>query len=146
MAFATFTPTQTITNHPVAQVLGLHARNLVHLSQQIETGLPIQALHTLGDSLEVNQPDLARLLNVSVRTLQRKTDALSPQVSDHLYRLGNLLEISSRFHGNREAAVAWLKTPNIALAGALPLDYARTEIGNQAVLDLLGGLEHGVVQ
>ncbi|MER3463010.1 MAG: hypothetical protein C4342_08630 [Armatimonadota bacterium] len=33
-----------------------------------------------------------------------------------------------------------------ALGHAKPLECARTEAGNQAVLDLLGGLEHGVIQ
>jgi len=145
MAYGTYVPTASENNHPVAQILGLKAKNLVDLTMQIERGLPIQSLDTLGNLLELSQPYLADLMGVSVRTLQRR-ETLSPAVSDHLYRLGNLLETAVRFHGNRESAVLWLKNPNIALGGSAPLEYARTEAGSQAILDLLGGLEHGVVQ
>jgi putative toxin-antitoxin system antitoxin component (TIGR02293 family) len=146
MAYASYVPTTSRNNHPVARVLGLKARNLVDLTTQIEKGLPTKSLETMGNLLELSQPHLADLMGISVRTLQRSKQTLSPAVSDHLYRLGNLLETAMRFHGNREAAVLWLKNPNIALGGVAPLKYARTEAGSQAILDLLGGLEHGVVQ
>jgi hypothetical protein len=60
--------------------------------------------------------------------------------------LQNLLDAAERFHGSREAALRWLNTPNVALGGVTPLEAARTKAGIQAVLDLLAGLEHGVVQ
>jgi putative toxin-antitoxin system antitoxin component (TIGR02293 family) len=146
MAYAAYTPTASRKNHPVARLLGLRARNLAELTTQIEKGLPAQSLHTLGSLLGLSQPQLAELLGISVRTLQRSKETLSPAVSDHLYRLCNLLETAVRFHGSLEAAVRWLKHPNIALGGVAPLEFARTEAGSQVILDLLGGLEHGVVQ
>ncbi len=146
MAYTLYIPSTSKANHPVARVLGLKARNLVDLTQQIEKGLPSKVLDSLGILLEVSQPYLADLLGVSVRTLQRSKERLSPAVSDHLFRLGNLLDATLRFHGSREAAVRWLKTPNIALGGVATIEYARTEAGSQALLDLLGGLEHGVIQ
>jgi putative toxin-antitoxin system antitoxin component (TIGR02293 family) len=146
MSYMTYRPNPSQVNHPVALVLGLRASNLVELTQQIEKGFPAGALDILGAQLETAPLDLASLLGVSARTLQRSKVSLSPAVSDHLYRLGNLLDVAVRFHGSREAAVRWLKSPNLAFVDVTPLEYARTEAGTQAILDLLHGLEHGVVQ
>jgi len=38
----------------------------------------------------------------------------------------------------------WLSSPQRGLGGAVPLDYAETEIGAREVEDLLGRIEYGV--
>jgi uncharacterized protein (DUF2384 family) len=48
------------------------------------------------------------------------------------------------FKGERDAAVEWLTAAQPALAGAVPLDFARTDLGAQEVERLVGRLEHGV--
>ena len=42
-----------------------------------------------------------------------------------------------------ERAREWLKSPQFALGGEIPLEYADTEPGAQIVEDLLGRIEHG---
>ena len=97
MSYALYKPDALQSEHPVALVLGLRAGNLLDLTRMIERGFPAQALETLGAQLESNPTELATLLSVSVRTLQRSKESLSPAVSDHLYRLGNLLEVAICF-------------------------------------------------
>jgi putative toxin-antitoxin system antitoxin component (TIGR02293 family) len=42
------------------------------------------------------------------------------------------------------AARDWLKSPNGALENATPLSLLDADIGADAVLDLLGQIEHGI--
>ena len=45
--------------------------------------------------------------------------------------------------GDLEEARQWLKTPQRGLHGAVPLDYAKTEMGAREVENLLSQLNHG---
>jgi putative toxin-antitoxin system antitoxin component (TIGR02293 family) len=38
----------------------------------------------------------------------------------------------------------WVNSPQVGLGGAIPLDFAETEVGAREVEDLLGRIEHGV--
>ncbi|PYJ36479.1 MAG: hypothetical protein DME81_10160 [Verrucomicrobia bacterium] len=46
--------------------------------------------------------------------------------------------------GEIDKARAWLKHPQYGLGGAVPLDYAETEIGAREVDNLLGRIDYGV--
>jgi putative toxin-antitoxin system antitoxin component (TIGR02293 family) len=46
--------------------------------------------------------------------------------------------------GGIEEARQWLNSPQFGLGGAVPLDYAETEIGAREVENLLGRIEYGV--
>ncbi len=43
-----------------------------------------------------------------------------------------------------ENARQWLASPQVGLGGAVPLEYAETELGAREVEDLLGRIEYGV--
>jgi putative toxin-antitoxin system antitoxin component (TIGR02293 family) len=45
---------------------------------------------------------------------------------------------------SEENARQWLTSPQVGLGGAVPLEYAETEVGAREVEDLLGRIEHGV--
>ncbi len=107
-------------------------------------GLPREVLAGVQEALGLTQGELARLLRVTPRTLQRQGERLTPELSDRLYRLLRLYERALLFHGDRERAVRFLRSPNPALGGRRPLDLAGNEAGFEAVLDLLDSLEEGV--
>jgi putative toxin-antitoxin system antitoxin component (TIGR02293 family) len=46
---------------------------------------------------------------------------------------------------NREKALHWLQSPNPSLEGKTPLEAAETDQGYQAVEDILGRIEDGVL-
>jgi len=48
------------------------------------------------------------------------------------------------FEGDRTAADRWLTTPAWALGGVTPASLLGTPDGRQAVLDLIGQIEHGI--
>ena len=121
----------------------MHPTKLIH---QIQKGLRFTELETLQHSLDMPFEQLAAKLSISRSTLQRRKHAgrLSPEESNKVVRFSRLLRQAADLFGNVEKARAWLKHPQYGLGGAVPLDYAETEVGAREVEDLLGRMKYGV--
>jgi putative toxin-antitoxin system antitoxin component (TIGR02293 family) len=115
--------------------------------ERIQAGLPVDAALALKGALRLTNEELARLLGVSIRTLARwipgrsKLDAVS---GDRLVRTAQLFALAGEVLEDDTAAVRWLRSPQPALGGAIPLAYVATDVGARAVEALLGRMEHGV--
>jgi len=122
------------------------AKHPTELIRKIQKGLRFSELETLQNSIELPFEQLAAKLAISRSTLQRRKAAgrLSPDESDKVMRLSRLLEHATKVFGDVEKARAWLKHPQYGLGGAVPLDYAETEIGAREVDNLLGRIDYGV--
>jgi putative toxin-antitoxin system antitoxin component (TIGR02293 family) len=59
-------------------------------------------------------------------------------------RFARLLKLAADLFGGVEKGRAWLKFPQRGLGGAVPLDYAQTEIGAREVERLLGRIQYSV--
>jgi putative toxin-antitoxin system antitoxin component (TIGR02293 family) len=116
------------------------------LIRKIQKGLRFSELETLQNSIDLPFEQLAAKLAISRSTLQRRKAAgrLSPDESDKVMRLSRLLEHATNVFGDIERARAWLKFPQRGLGGAVPLDYAETEVGAREVDNLLGRIEYSV--
>ena len=117
-----------------------------HLIRRIEKGLPFAELEGLRKHLDLPLEQLASKLSISRATLHRRKIAgrLSPEESDKVMRFSRLLEHAANVFGNEERGRTWLKFPQYGLGGAVPLDYAKTEIGAREVDNLLGRIDYGV--
>ena len=122
------------------------AKHPTDLIRQIQKGLRFSELETLQNSIDMPFEQLAAKLCISRSTLQRRKAAgrLSPDESDKVMRLSRLLEHATKVFGDIEKARAWLKFPQRGLGGAVPLDYAETEVGAREVDNLLGRIEYSV--
>jgi putative toxin-antitoxin system antitoxin component (TIGR02293 family) len=122
------------------------AKHPHELIRRIQKGLPFSDLRVLQDSIDMPFEQLAAKLAISRSTLQRRKTAgrLSPDESDKVMRFSQLLEHATKVFGDVEKARAWLKHPQRGLGGAVPLDYAETEIGAREVDNLLGRIDYGV--
>jgi putative toxin-antitoxin system antitoxin component (TIGR02293 family) len=122
------------------------AKHPTELIRQIQKGLRFCELETLQNSIDMPFEQLAAKLSISRSTLQRRKAAgrLSPDESDKVMRLSRLLEHATKVFGDIEKARAWLKFPQRGLGGAVPLDYAETEVGAREVDNLLGRIDYGV--
>lgn len=122
------------------------AKHPTELIRQIQKGLRFSELQTLQNSLDLPFDQLAAKLCISRSTLHRRKAAgrLSPDESDKVMRLSRLLDHAAKVFGDVEKARAWLKFPQVGLGGAVPLDYAQTEVGAREVDDLLGRIDYGV--
>jgi putative toxin-antitoxin system antitoxin component (TIGR02293 family) len=122
---------------------GKHPTDLI---RKIQKGLRFSELETLQNSIGMPFEQLAAKLCISRSTLQRRKAAgrLSPDESDKVMRFLRLLEHATNVFGDVDKARAWLKFPQRGLGGAVPLDYAETEVGAREVDNLLGRIDYDV--
>ena len=118
------------------------------LIQEVQKGLPVTELRDLRLSLAVPEEKLADMLGISKAVFHPRhkgTDhRLKPAVSDRVVRFARLLGQAVKVFGNLEDAKKWLGSPQVGLGSAVPLDYAKSEIGAREVENLLGRIEYGV--
>lgn len=116
------------------------------LIEFIRIGLPVQELDVLQLSLDVPMDKLAPKLGMSKATLHRRKaqGRLGPEESDRVLRFARLIGKAVEVMEGEEPARLWLTSPQFGLGGAVPLDYAETEVGAREVEDLLGRIEYGV--
>ncbi len=114
--------------------------------ESIRAGLPIAELEQLRVSLNVPIEKLAPKLGMSPATLHRrkKEGYLTQDESDRVFRYARLFGRAVEVMESQDAARRWLGSPQFGLGGAMPLDYAETEVGAREVEDLLGRIEYGV--
>lgn len=138
------TSINNILKEPVADYAATGSRlDLVTLSRK---GVQKQALLNLANTLNLTIKELAGLLPVTERTLQRRgaNSLLSSSVSEQIILIAEITETGSKVFGGIAPFRAWLKEKNTALGGNKPLDLLDTAIGVQLVSDELGKLEYGV--
>ena len=85
---------------------------------------------------------LSSWLEISPAELVHTVAALEPGGEDRLLRICFLAE--DLFHGDRQTARWWVKSPAYAFKGESPFEHARTEQGAQEVETLIGRLKHGI--
>jgi putative toxin-antitoxin system antitoxin component (TIGR02293 family) len=122
------------------------AKHPAELIRRIQKGLSFSELKALQNSIDIPFEQLAAKLSISRSTLQRRKAAgrLSPDESDKVLRFSRLLRQAADLFGDIDKGRAWLKHPQYGLGGAVPLDYAETEIGAREVENLLGRMKYGV--
>ena len=86
------------------------------------------------------------LLGISKPTFHRRKleGRLAPGESDRVVRFARLLGKAIEVLESEENARLWLTSPQFGLGGAVPLEFAATEVGAREVEDLLGRIEYGV--
>ena len=116
------------------------------LIELLRAGLPLRELEALQTSLALPMEKLFPLLGISKATLHRRKAGgrLAPAESDRVVRFARLMGRAVAVLESEAHARQWLSTPQFGLGGAVPLEYAETELGAREVEDLLGRLEQGV--
>lgn len=117
-----------------------------NLVKVIQAGLPMKELEDLQVSLDVPMEKLASTLGISKATLHRRKGSgkLAAGESDRVVRFARLLGQAAKVFGDIEDAKQWLNSSQFGLGGAVPLDYAQTEVGAREVENLLGRIEYAV--
>ena len=113
----------------------------------IEKGLTYITFHRLTRRLGVSEERLRHVLGFSAATLHRRKIAgrFTLDESNRLYWLESLLDLADQVFEDPEETPVFMTTCNLALGGAIPLDYARTAPGLEAVRRLLLQLDHSVI-
>jgi len=130
----------------IAAFLGTRPREKgVAFVEAIRKGLPASAFSRASAALDLPAGELSRSLGLNRRTLARRKARLSPTESSRLFRLARLHARASQVLDGPAAATRWLRRPQRALGGALPLALLDTDAGALAVERLLGRIEDAVV-
>jgi len=113
---------------------------------RIQAGLSFRAVQNLQKALDIPLETVASVLGMSRATLHRRKrqGKIDEDESEKLVRYQRLLKKAEDVFGDGKSAREWLRHKQAGLGKAVPLDFARTEIGAREVENLLGRLEYGV--
>jgi putative toxin-antitoxin system antitoxin component (TIGR02293 family) len=129
------------------KVLGRAVRTYAELAELTRRGLPAGSLTALGQKLDLKNAALSRKLGIPQRTLTRRLSRhsrLTAAESDRAVRLARLYAAAVEMIGDEDKAAQWLRTPNRALGGELPIDQLDTDLGAKEVENVLGRIAYGV--
>ena len=128
------------------RILAIDAVTTEDLIEKMRAGFSVEALESLREHLGVSERRLAGVLRMSRSTMARRKKAGTLQTgeSERVFRLASLFDQARDVLGSEERARRWLTSPQYALGGAVPLEYADTEPGARQVEHVLGRLAHGL--
>ncbi|WP_231462024.1 MULTISPECIES: antitoxin Xre/MbcA/ParS toxin-binding domain-containing protein [unclassified Pedobacter] len=116
------------------------------LLQLARKGISKKSLLALAKQISLTIEEIAAILHISERTLQRYTPTtlVKTEYADRAIELALLYERGIEVLGSEKAFNNWVKAPNVALGGETPFDLLDTRIGFTMVLNILGRIEYGV--
>ncbi len=135
------------TGHSYVRLLGIQTTDTAGLLEEVREGLSYSSWDRFLESTGLTKEAASHFVQITSRTLARRKEAgrLHPDESDRLVRAARIFsQAVGLFEGNEEAARRWLTSPQPALGGSSPWDYAATEIGAREVENLIGRLEYGI--
>ncbi len=109
-------------------------------------GVPKGALKNLASFLRLSTGQIAELLSVSERTLQRYDDVtlFNRAVSEQILHVAEVAARGVEVFEDRDRFLAWLNQPSVALAHEAPINLLKSRFGADMVLQELGRMAHGV--
>jgi putative toxin-antitoxin system antitoxin component (TIGR02293 family) len=142
-------PKRKVQKAGVAKFLrgGRSVSSEVDVARLVAKGIPTSVLGEVVEDGVLTREEITRFI-VPRRTLahrKRRREHLSPEESDRLARVLALDAIALRtFDDDADKARTWLRTPNRALSGEIPLELVGTTPGARLVEDALLRMAHGV--
>ena len=109
-------------------------------------GVTKAALVMVGQCFDLSLDTLARMLPVTLRTVQRysRSQKFNPTVSEHIIQLARLMAKGVEVFESRDKFKRWFTTPNVALGGKAPSELVSLKTGTQLVMDELMRIDYGV--
>ena len=136
-----------------------HAAELLGIKDEIQTpfdllkltekGLPRKAIAQLEGILYLKPSEIAPMLHVSSRTIERykkekSNKKLNSAITERILRIAMVVARCKEVFENPELCEEWLKTKNEVLGNKEPISLLRWNFGIDMVLDELGRIEHGI--
>ena len=127
--------------------LGLGTDDSVQLVSSVRAGFKFERLLAFHKASGLSLERIAQVAGISTRTLtrRRREGRLRSNESDRLFRLSRVFDLAvDLFEGDSTAGRQWLEKPQSGLSGAVPLEFASTDVGAREVEKLITRLEHGI--
>ncbi|MER0509120.1 antitoxin Xre/MbcA/ParS toxin-binding domain-containing protein [Aeromonas veronii] len=148
MSYASYHPGKaTASTKTIFDSLGIPSDPLgAHL--WIVAGVAPSMIHQLAGTVKTDVGSICRLAGISRHTIARKLRIgapLSISQGARVYGVVKALEAVLSLHRNNAArALSWLHRPAWGLGGEAPARLLTTDMGVQAVIHLVGRIQHGV--
>lgn len=115
--------------------------------RQIVAGLEWAEAEHLAEWLEVPISRLAELLQIPAATMTRRKvqGRFAVDESERIVRLARLWFLACEAVGGPPGARSWLKRSQYGLAGRVPVEVARLEVGARTVESLLLRIHYGTL-
>lgn len=130
----------------LGEYIGIAPKSEFDLAEMIENGLSTKSLTHLREK-GLTFSEISALI-ISPRTLQhrkaRGVRKLTHDEADRTVRLARILALAEQVFGNREKALAWLRTPDETLHDRTAISMLDTEIGGRIVEKMLWQIDEGV--
>ncbi|RYE57718.1 MAG: DUF2384 domain-containing protein [Sphingobacteriales bacterium] len=109
-------------------------------------GVSKKAIVNLAKEISLTIQEVAGIMHISERTLQRYTPAtlIKTEYTEKAIELAQLYERGTEVFGTIDNFNNWMKTPNYSLNGEVPLNLLDTSIGFDLIIQTLGRIEYGV--
>ncbi len=115
----------------------------------IVTGVSPEIIIRLVKSVRSDIKTICHLVGISKSTIIRKLKngiPLTPEQGSRVYSVIQVLDAAISLHnGDFAMAMSWLHCPAKGLGGEMPINLLTTASGAQAVIDLIGRIQYGVV-
>lgn len=144
-----YTPGVREIPHDLLSILGLPA-TAIAAHDSISAGLSAGVLRDIAGAVSLDEVTLCRMAGIDRNTYSRRLNSsekrFSPEQSARVYTLARVISAARElFNGDSERMADWLNRPAKGLGGKKPADLLSTPAGAEAVLTLIGRLEHGVI-
>ena len=129
-----------------AQILKTSEEQSIDWIKLTREGVSKQFMQEVQERMQLSQKELANLLHLTPRTIQRmkEGDLLPPAASGHLLELARLYRRAVEVLDNENVANQRLRMSITALGGVTPVSLLDTPVGIQWVMTTLGRIEHSV--
>ncbi|MEN9448283.1 MAG: hypothetical protein RJA25_1573 [Bacteroidota bacterium] len=116
------------------------------LIQHSRTGIPMQRIIKYMNLYDISLKEMAAILNLSERTLQRynKEDILSKDASDRALHLQRLYTRGAEVFGTLDNFKNWMKSSILIFENEKPISFLDTIFGFELLEQELGRIEHGI--
>ncbi len=114
--------------------------------ERMRSGLAFRSVQNLQKALDLPMTTIATVLGMSRATLHRRKreGKIDGNEAERLVRYERLLQQAQSVFGGRAEAREWLTHQQPGLGGAVPVQFAVTELGAREVENLLGRIEYSV--
>ena len=144
-----YTPGVCAIPHDLLSILGLPA-TAIAAHDSINAGLSAGVLRDIAGAVSLDEVTLCRMAGIDRNTYSRRLNStekrFSPEQSARVYTLARVISAARElFEGDSQRMANWLNKPAKGLGGKKPAELLSTPAGAEAVLTLIGRLEHGVI-
>lgn len=147
MSYAAYNPGTDTSAKGVLALLSL-PREPLEAHNHIVAGISPQTVTKIAEMLGADTKTICMVAGIDRTTLSRKAKSaalLSQDQSARVYWLAQVLDAASSLNeGDWAKTMRWLRKPAWGLGNKPPAELLTTAAGAQAVIDLIGQIEHGV--